>query len=206
MHQKLTFLTGGPGVAWLAVADGVADLRQATLAVSTAMPPAGRRLQPPIAVLALEAFTTLATVRLTHGHAHAVITSEGGEKRNGKPEKISAEVHLWFPSTRSIYHIKSNQHSHYVSGSGCCLEPTCCSDRGSALLLGHTGSRCVRRDSHRSLPSLLLPSMHPGRTRCTNDTPPVWHHPLWESETRSNQLVEEAEMKSNLWVVPRTIM
>lgn len=97
MHEKLTFLTGGPGIAWLAVADGVAALRQATLAMSAAMPPAGRRLQPPIAVLALEAFTALATVRLAHWHAHAVITSEGGEKRNGKPEKISADVCLRFP-------------------------------------------------------------------------------------------------------------
>lgn len=97
MHQRLTFLTGGSREARLAVTDRVAALRQATLAMSAALPPAGWRLLPPIAVLTLETFAALTTVGVAHGHAHAMSTSESRVKResDGEIEKRPERKYLF---------------------------------------------------------------------------------------------------------------
>lgn len=89
---RLTFVTGGSGVPWLTVTHGLAALWHATLAVSTALPPAGRWLLPSVTVLALVAVAALASVGLALGHTHPVITSENEVRREGNPEGICTLV------------------------------------------------------------------------------------------------------------------
>lgn len=61
--------------------DGRPALRDATLPVPAVLPPAGRRLQPPITVLTLVAFAALATVGVSLWHTLTVRTSGGTTRR-----------------------------------------------------------------------------------------------------------------------------
>ena len=82
--SRLTCVTGGSGEPGLTVADRLSNLWHATLPVSAALPPAGRRLLSSIAILTLLAFMTLTTVGLTLWHTHTLNTSGAWGRGRGR--------------------------------------------------------------------------------------------------------------------------
>lgn len=79
-----TCVTVRSGVPGLTLADRLSSLRQATLPVSAALPPAGRRLLSSITILTLVSFTALTTVGLTLRQTQTMNTSGAWGKRKDR--------------------------------------------------------------------------------------------------------------------------
>lgn len=99
-HLNVTCVTGGSGVPWLTLADGLSWLWHPTLSVSTALPPAGCRLLPSITELTLVTLVALAAVGLTLRHTQTVSTpGDGGMKEERQVRgdgRYVAEVCWWW--------------------------------------------------------------------------------------------------------------